>query len=66
GAYVEEEAKRVERCVCQFMATPKDDSIHFSTVFDLSFKELQHELKLCFLYLSVFPEDYEIDVEQLI
>ncbi|CAA7036699.1 unnamed protein product [Microthlaspi erraticum] len=44
----------------------KNDSIHFSTVFDLSFKELQHEMKLCFLYLSVFPEDYEIDVEQLI
>ncbi|CAA7025754.1 unnamed protein product [Microthlaspi erraticum] len=44
----------------------KDNSIHISTVFDLSFKELQHELKLCFLYLSVFPEDYEIDVEQLI
>ncbi|CAA7036701.1 unnamed protein product [Microthlaspi erraticum] len=44
----------------------KDDSIHFLTVFDLSFKELRHELKLCFLYLSVFPEDYEIDVEQLI
>ncbi|CAH8356536.1 unnamed protein product [Eruca vesicaria subsp. sativa] len=44
----------------------KDNSIHISTVFDLSFKELRHELKLCFLYLSVFPEDYEIDVEQLI
>ncbi|CAA7036702.1 unnamed protein product [Microthlaspi erraticum] len=44
----------------------KDDSIQFSTVFDLSFMELKHELKLCFLYLSVFPEDYEIDVEELV
>ncbi|KAJ4878288.1 Disease resistance protein (NBS-LRR class) family [Raphanus sativus] len=44
----------------------KDDSIHVSTVFDLSFKELHHELKLCFLYLSVFPEDYEIEIEKLI
>lgn len=44
----------------------KDNSIHISSVFDLSFKELKHELKLCFLYLSVFPEDYEIDVEILI
>lgn len=40
----------------------KDNSIHISTVFDLSYKEL----KLCFLYLSVFPEDYETEVEQLI
>ncbi|KAL0689567.1 hypothetical protein Bca4012_089245 [Brassica carinata] len=44
----------------------KDDSIHISTIFDLSFNELHHELRLCFLYLSVFPEDYEIDVEKLI
>ncbi|KAL0878079.1 hypothetical protein Bca101_027785 [Brassica carinata] len=44
----------------------KDNSIHISTVFDLSFKEMPHELKLCFLYLSIFPEDYEIDVEKLI
>ncbi|KFK34000.1 hypothetical protein AALP_AA5G088800 [Arabis alpina] len=44
----------------------KDDSIHVSTVFDLSFKEMRQELKLCFLYLSVFPEDYEINVAKLI
>ncbi|KAL1222092.1 putative disease resistance RPP13-like protein 2 [Cardamine amara subsp. amara] len=53
--------------VCaSFWRRLKDNSIHVSTVFDLSFKELRHELKLCFLYLSVFPEDYEIDVEKLI
>nr|AAS93958.1 disease resistance protein RPP13 variant [Arabidopsis thaliana]AAS93959.1 disease resistance protein RPP13 variant [Arabidopsis thaliana] len=45
----------------------KDDSIHVAPiVFDLSFKELRHESKLCFLYLSIFPEDYEIDLEMLI
>ncbi|CAL9247394.1 unnamed protein product, partial [Arabidopsis halleri] len=44
----------------------KDDSIHVSTVFDLSFKELRHESKLCFLYLSIYPEDYEINAEKLI
>ncbi|CAF2037614.1 unnamed protein product [Brassica napus] len=44
----------------------KDNSIHISIVFDLSLNELHYELKLCFLYLSVFPEDYEIDVEKLI
>ncbi|KAG7564687.1 NB-ARC [Arabidopsis suecica] len=44
----------------------KDDSIHVSTVFDLSFKDMRHESKLCFLYLSIFPEDHEIDIEKLI
>ncbi|CAA0384699.1 unnamed protein product [Arabidopsis thaliana] len=44
----------------------KDDNIHVSSLFDLSFKDMGHELKLCFLYLSVFPEDYEVDVEKLI
>ncbi|KAF2534947.1 hypothetical protein F2Q68_00019095 [Brassica cretica] len=44
----------------------KDNAIHISTVFDFSFNEVHYELKLCFLYLSVFPEDYEIDVEKLI
>ncbi|CAN8254961.1 unnamed protein product [Cochlearia groenlandica] len=52
-------------CV-SFWRRLKDDSIHISTVFDLSFKDMQYELKLCFLYLSIFPEDYEIDIEELI
>lgn len=33
---------------------------------DLSFSDLSHQLKLCFLYLSLFPEDFEINVEKLI
>ncbi|CAD5325042.1 unnamed protein product [Arabidopsis thaliana] len=53
--------------VCSsFWRRLKDNSIHVSTVFDLSFKEMRYDLKLCFLYLSVFPEDYDIDVEMLI
>ncbi|XP_019085508.1 PREDICTED: disease resistance protein RPP13-like [Camelina sativa] len=44
----------------------KDNSIHVSTLCDLSLKEMRQELKLCFLYLSIFPEDYEIEVEKLI
>ncbi|CAH8313418.1 unnamed protein product [Eruca vesicaria subsp. sativa] len=54
-----------DMCACLWRRL-KDNSIHISTVFDLSFKEMQHELKLCFLYLSIFPEDYKIDVEKLI
>ncbi|KAK0600435.1 hypothetical protein LWI29_014991 [Acer saccharum] len=44
----------------------KKDSIHISNLFALSFNDLNYQLKLCFLYLSLFPEDFEIDVDQLI
>ncbi|KAJ4724307.1 Disease resistance protein [Melia azedarach] len=44
----------------------RSDSIQISYLLDLSFDDLSHELKLCFLYLSLFPEDYEFNVEKLI
>ncbi|KAJ4724319.1 Disease resistance protein [Melia azedarach] len=44
----------------------RDDSIHINYLLALSFNDLSHQLKLCFLYLGLFPEDYEINVEELI
>ncbi|ESR59401.1 hypothetical protein CICLE_v10017794mg [Citrus x clementina] len=44
----------------------RNDSVHISYLLDLSFNDLSHQLKLCFLYLSLFPEDFEINVEKLI
>ncbi|KAJ4887844.1 Disease resistance protein (NBS class) family [Raphanus sativus] len=45
------------------------DDINVNTkvydVLNLSFEELPAYLKHCFLYLAIFPEDYEIDVETL-
>ncbi|XP_057488151.1 putative late blight resistance protein homolog R1B-16 isoform X2 [Actinidia eriantha] len=32
----------------------------------LSYNHLPHHLKLCFLYLGVFPEDYQVPVRRLI
>ena len=32
----------------------------------LSYADLPYDLKLCFLYLSAFPEDYEIESDRLI
>ncbi|KAK0601021.1 hypothetical protein LWI29_020639 [Acer saccharum] len=43
----------------------KKGSIHIPNLFALSFNDLSYQLKLCFLYMSVFPEDFEIDVDQL-
>ncbi|KAK3200302.1 hypothetical protein Dsin_023717 [Dipteronia sinensis] len=42
------------------------DRIHISNLFASSFNDLNYQLKLCFLYLSLFPEDFEINVDQLI
>ncbi|XP_031114399.1 putative late blight resistance protein homolog R1B-16 [Ipomoea triloba] len=34
-------------------------------ILSLSYSHLPHNLKACFLYLGVFPEDYEINVKNL-
>lgn len=44
----------------------RSDSIEVAHLLDLSFNDLSPELKLCFLYLGLFPEDFIIDVEKLI
>ncbi|XP_031249429.1 putative disease resistance RPP13-like protein 3 [Pistacia vera] len=44
----------------------RSESIHISYLLALSFNDLSYQLKLCFLYLGLFPEDFEINVEELI
>ncbi|KAK7407110.1 hypothetical protein VNO78_08753 [Psophocarpus tetragonolobus] len=39
---------------------------NFKTVFNLSFNDLPYHLKYCFLYLSIFPENYPIQRMRLI
>ncbi|XP_028064005.1 disease resistance protein RPP13-like [Camellia sinensis] len=43
-----------------------DDSAHVTQILALSFTDLPHHLKPCFLYLGLFPEDFEIDADGLI
>ncbi|KAF5946086.1 hypothetical protein HYC85_016314 [Camellia sinensis] len=42
------------------------DSAHVTQILALSFTDLPHHLKSCFLYLGLFPEDFEIVAERLI
>ncbi|XP_031249447.1 putative disease resistance RPP13-like protein 3 [Pistacia vera] len=43
----------------------RNDSIHISYLLALSFNDLSYQLKLCFLYLGLFPEDFKICTEKL-
>ncbi|KAK2654252.1 hypothetical protein Ddye_014108 [Dipteronia dyeriana] len=42
------------------------DSIEIQFLLALSFNSLSYQLKQCFLYLGLFPEDSEIKIEKLI
>ncbi|KAL7239251.1 hypothetical protein ACSBR2_005196 [Camellia fascicularis] len=42
------------------------DSSHVTQILALSFTDLPHHLKSCFLYLGLFPKDFEIDAERFI
>ncbi|XP_031249785.1 putative disease resistance RPP13-like protein 3 isoform X2 [Pistacia vera] len=44
----------------------RNDSIHIPSLLTLSFNDLPYQLKLCFLYLGVFPEDFEFFIEKAI
>ncbi|KAI3463643.1 hypothetical protein Pfo_020306, partial [Paulownia fortunei] len=44
-------------------ATSNDDQ--FSGILSLSYNNLPHRLKACFLYMGVYPEDYVISTNQL-
>ncbi|KAG9155288.1 hypothetical protein Leryth_021324 [Lithospermum erythrorhizon] len=55
--------KQVAENVSSFVIT---DQERFTDVLALSYNHLPYHLKSCFLYLGVFPEDYEIPVWRLI
>ncbi|XP_031258657.1 disease resistance protein RPP13-like [Pistacia vera] len=44
----------------------RNDNMEITQLLALSFNDLPYQLKLCFLYLSNFPEDKEIKTEKLI
>ncbi|OMO66081.1 Disease resistance protein [Corchorus olitorius] len=44
----------------------KQDETPCSKILDLSYNDLPHYLKPCFIYLGIFPEDHEIRTRRLI
>ncbi|XP_057503192.1 disease resistance protein RPP13-like [Actinidia eriantha] len=43
----------------------REDNTHVEHLLALSFQDLPHHMKSCFLYLGLFPEDIEIDACKL-
>ncbi|KAK4427733.1 putative late blight resistance proteinR1A-10 [Sesamum alatum] len=48
------------------LALARNEGDQLTDILTLSYNSLPHHLKACFLYMGVFPEDYEIFVSQLI
>ena len=44
----------------------EDEGQNCMRILALSYRDLPYDLKLCFLYLSAFPEDYKIESDRLI
>ncbi|XP_031284285.1 disease resistance protein RPP13-like [Pistacia vera] len=44
----------------------RNDSIHIPSLLTLSFNDMPYQLKLCFLYLGIFPEDFKFFIEKAI
>ncbi|CAM8935535.1 unnamed protein product [Rhodiola kirilowii] len=44
----------------------KKDSVHINAVLLLSYNDLPQNLKPCFLYVGMFPEDFRIHISKLI
>ncbi|PSS19074.1 Disease resistance protein [Actinidia chinensis var. chinensis] len=43
----------------------REDNVRVQHILALSFHDLPHHLKSCFLYLGIFPEDFEINAGKL-
>ncbi|KAI3470795.1 hypothetical protein Pfo_027458 [Paulownia fortunei] len=55
--------RNVAENIKSILATQNDQCLE---ILSLSYNHLPHHLKICFLYMGVFPEDYQIPVSKLI
>ncbi|XP_031091171.1 putative late blight resistance protein homolog R1A-10 [Ipomoea triloba] len=59
-----EKWNNVAENVSRYVTSDSNDAC--SRILYLSYNQLPHHLKACFLYFGVFPEDYEIHVKKLV
>ncbi|XP_031111204.1 late blight resistance protein R1-A-like [Ipomoea triloba] len=59
-----DEGKNVAKILNSSATTTIDEEC--SRILSSSYNHLPHSLKACFLYLSLFPEDYEIHVSEIV
>ncbi|XP_031090594.1 putative late blight resistance protein homolog R1B-17 isoform X2 [Ipomoea triloba] len=59
-----EKWNNVAKNVSRYVIGDSNDAC--SRILYLSYNQLPHHLKACFLYFGVFPEDYEIHVKKLV
>ncbi|KAI3463702.1 hypothetical protein Pfo_020365 [Paulownia fortunei] len=62
--WTKEHWESVERDVTSIVNNENDE--HFMKILSLSYSHLPIYLKPCFLYLAMFPEDFEIHVSRLV
>ncbi|KAF0929103.1 hypothetical protein E2562_015210 [Oryza meyeriana var. granulata] len=55
-----------ERYESNLLPSSHSDGLNLRQILNLSYSDLPSHLKSCILYLSMFPNKYEIDVERLV
>ncbi|EAY73858.1 hypothetical protein OsI_01736 [Oryza sativa Indica Group] len=55
-----------ERYESNLLPSSHSDELNLKQILNLSYNDLPSHLKSCMLYLSIFPNKYEIDVERLV
>uniref|UniRef100_A0A0D9V0G6 AAA+ ATPase domain-containing protein n=1 Tax=Leersia perrieri TaxID=77586 RepID=A0A0D9V0G6_9ORYZ len=55
-----------ERYASNLLTSSYSDGQNLKQILNLSYNDLPSHLKSCMLYLSIFPNNYEIDVEHLV
>uniref|UniRef100_A0A0E0ARH0 AAA+ ATPase domain-containing protein n=1 Tax=Oryza glumipatula TaxID=40148 RepID=A0A0E0ARH0_9ORYZ len=65
GKHAKDEWDRMLTAIGHALAK-NPDAANMTKILSLSYFDLPHHLRTCFLYLSVFPEDYKISKQHLI
>jgi hypothetical protein len=63
---LKEEWEQIQDCLLASQAPTHSTLTDMMHILDLSYKFLPRHLKACFLYLGTYPEDHEIEKDELV